>query len=153
MIARRRGRRRSAPVLAAITCRGGFPSAGARGIDQAHLLWNGPTAGRAAVAATRPIFEQQTVCRGRPHHVGQDVWATAYLRFVALLPGKLFRSVTHYRVNSGCNALNFHEDFRLDQLSNDLEHERRPNIAQDLASHSDIPRDVAGIGQRCSYLH
>jgi len=30
---------------------------------------------------------------------------------------------------AGRNDLHLHEDFRLDQLSNDLEHERRSNIA------------------------
>jgi hypothetical protein len=30
---------------------------------------------------------------------------------------------------AGSNDLHLHEDFRLDQLSNDLEHERRSNIA------------------------
>jgi hypothetical protein len=30
---------------------------------------------------------------------------------------------------AGSNDLHLHEDFRLDQLSNDLKHERRSNIA------------------------
>jgi hypothetical protein len=54
---------------------------------------------------------------------------------------------------AGRNDLHLHEDFRLDQLSNDLEHERRSNIAQYLASHSRIRRNVLSVGQRGCDLH
>ena len=41
-------------------------------------------------------------------------------------PGVLDDGITLF---AGRNDLHLHEDFRLDQLSNDLEHERRSNIA------------------------
>jgi hypothetical protein len=44
--------------------------------------------------------------------------------------------------------LDLHEDFRLYQLSDDLQHEGGPNVAKEFASHLHIRRDVRSIRQR-----
>ena len=46
-----------------------------------------------------------------------------------LIAHSLSRNSGTITLFAGRNDLHLHEDFRLDQLSNDLEHERRSNIA------------------------